>query len=507
MDEHEKLQKLKEIRLIITEILMFFSVILLVGFLTLIVMGYSFNLFEIGGTGEVVERTGLVQISSIPTGATIAIDGGTPLLLRTNGSRTVLAGEHEISLSRDGFDTWTKTVNVTEGMMYRVNYPRLFLVEREPEEIIDFEKAGITFTSVTPNAERMVILVDGELGTVELNSSKPVLKKLVYQSAEQISEKTSEKITEISEIEWSGNSERLLSKINGEIVFLNIKNPLETVNLTEVISEFNKKNELERSAEQISEKTAEETNKKPFEKVEIKEAKFESEAGDKILILTTKNELREVNIRDKEVSEALLENVLKFDNDGERIAYLTSEKNEEKTLFELKAYRSGAEESYLIRLVRNADVKIAAMKYFQDFYFMVEDEGLLKIYSSANWPERDDVAEKIFEGKLDFSPTILKKRGKGMVFSFENGEKKAVFDIEALGVTEFEASGKTGWVDEFLRFSVGDDGKLEVLDFDGLNRKTLVEKGVEKDKVITISGNNRYLYYFEGQVLIRERIN
>ena len=87
MEEQERIQRRQHIRLIVTEILMFVVVIFLVIFLTLVVMGYSFNLRGIGGQGEVVERTGLVQISSVPAGATITIDGGAPLLLRTRAHR------------------------------------------------------------------------------------------------------------------------------------------------------------------------------------------------------------------------------------------------------------------------------------------------------------------------------------------------------------------------------------------------------------------------------------
>ena len=75
LDERELEARRQHRRVILTEILMSVTVLVLVGFLTLVVMGYSFNLREIGGTGEVVERSGLVQVSSVPTGATIYIDG------------------------------------------------------------------------------------------------------------------------------------------------------------------------------------------------------------------------------------------------------------------------------------------------------------------------------------------------------------------------------------------------------------------------------------------------
>ena len=495
MDEQEKIQKIREIRLIVTEVLMFLSVILLVGFLTLIVMGYSFNFLEIGGEGEVVERTGLLQISSLPTGATIAIDGGTPLLLRTNASRTVLAGEHEITLSRDGFDAWTKTVNVTEGMMYRVNYPRIFLTEREVETVSEFKDEKIDFESVSPNQEKMILLSGGSLYLLNLNSPK------------DMTELTGLKVETIEEIGWSGNSERLLAKINGKIMVLYIKNPLEIVDITEIITEENGENAAVLSADESSEKKSE---------IALKDVKFESESGDKLLVLTTAGELREVNIREKKISEPYLENVIRFDNDGERVIFLTSEKKSEEaeTIYQLKAYRVGAEEAFLERIVTSKDAKIVAMKYFQDFFFAVVDKTTVKIYTATVWPEVEDGIEKIFEGEMSFEVAKLAKRGKGMVFSMENadGTKKGVFDIEALKVTEFEMTGKTGWIDEFLRYEITDEGELKVRDYDGLNEKLLVEKktgmlGVDKTKVVTISGNSRYLYYFSGTKLLRERIN
>ena len=47
------------------------------------------------------------------------------------------AGEHEIVISRDGFDEWRKVIAVTEGKYYRLSYPRIFLKERSFEEVLD----------------------------------------------------------------------------------------------------------------------------------------------------------------------------------------------------------------------------------------------------------------------------------------------------------------------------------------------------------------------------------
>ena len=507
MDEQEKIERRQHIRLIVTEVLMFLSVILLVGFLTLIVMGYSFNLREIGGSGEVIERYGLVQISSLPSGATITIDGETPLLLNTNASRSMLAGEHEILLSREGFDSWSKKINVTEGMMYRLNYPRLFKTEREPEEIFEFRKGevellesiqkytmedgvikseGVKFVSVSPNNEKMIIQIESNLYEMNMNENKPELRLIEVTGIDG----DVVKFTTISRAEWSGNSERMLLKVNGEWAVLNVRNPKETVWLSEVLGK--------------------ETPVK---------MQFESEAGDRLLVLDDKKELYELSVRDKKLSEVLLSNVESFDNDGERVVFLTKgkvetedeETGEKKTevAFQIRALRVGDEESYLVT-VASENASFRTMRYFQEGYIAILEDGKLVIYLKTGWVNSDEDMEKVFEEEVGFEVGDVKKRGRGMAFELlgENGEDK-VFDIEAMSLSNVDIKN-TGWVDEFLRYRL-EDGKLSVLDYDGLNERVLVEKSVASGRTVAISGNNRWLYYFtkdekDTEKLVREKI-
>lgn len=523
MDEQEKIEKRAHIRLIITEALMFLAVVFLVGFLTLVVMGYSFNLMELGGSGEVVERSGLVQISSLPTGATIYIDGEAPFLLSTNASRTMLAGEHEIGLAKGGFDGWKKTIRVTEGMMYRLNYPRLFKEERDAEEVMRFYKpakaedrtdktdeedavktyAGkISFVRVSPNNEQMLIVLDGVFYMLNLNDNKPVLKTLEIPDMEGSSVV---KVTTIESAEWSGSSERMLALINGEWAVLNVRDPKGTLWISEVI-----------------------------DKSTIRDIKIESEAGDRLLVLNKSGELIELNVRDKKVSETLVEDVNKFDNDGDRVVYLAKQKietSEETPISEsaskdiewqVRTYRVGDSESYMIKrfeLEQDEElgsVRIATMRYFQESYVGIARGNAFEVYSKTGWMTGEEEMERVFNEEESFDVAKLKKRGKGMVFELVGDEGEAVvFDIEAMATVKVNAKN-TGWVDEYMRFRLT-DGKLSVLDYDGLNERTLVESKVMNDRVVVISGNGRYLYYFSDvaenaeddirEALIRERIN
>ncbi len=90
-----------------------------------------------------IEQSGLMQIHSLPTGATVELDGHA-LFSKTNLSKTMSAGEHTLKLSRENYDTWEKTIRMYSGVLIRLHYPRLFLQNRETETVMALsEKARI----------------------------------------------------------------------------------------------------------------------------------------------------------------------------------------------------------------------------------------------------------------------------------------------------------------------------------------------------------------------------
>ena len=170
MDEELKRRR-EAVRVILTEVFMFLSAVALVLALTLVVMGYRLNPQRLGTEEELIQRLGLLQVSSRPSGATITVDGNTSLLLRTNASREATAGEHEVSLSKDGYLPWSKQVEVTKGLMYRLNYPRLFLIERDEEEVANL--AAMSWRAANPNGTRLFYIQEQKIYALELNASQP----------------------------------------------------------------------------------------------------------------------------------------------------------------------------------------------------------------------------------------------------------------------------------------------------------------------------------------------
>jgi len=145
----EKRKKRQSIKIIASEAIMVLAVIAIVSVLALIVSGYWLN------SDFKVERQGLLQVSSMPTGADVNIDGESSWLQRTNTSKVLPSGEHQIVLSKEGYDSWSKTISITEGLLYRIHYPRLFLQERDSEKVL--ETTDTTFATISPNHNTMLL--------------------------------------------------------------------------------------------------------------------------------------------------------------------------------------------------------------------------------------------------------------------------------------------------------------------------------------------------------------
>ena len=122
-EERERQKRRHLIKVMVAEAGMVFAVLVIVAVAILAAMG-----FFVGSNGS-IEQSGLIQIHSTPTGGTVELDGSV-LFSRTNLSRTMSAGEHHLKISRDGYDSWEKTIKMYSGMLIRLYYPRIFLENR-----------------------------------------------------------------------------------------------------------------------------------------------------------------------------------------------------------------------------------------------------------------------------------------------------------------------------------------------------------------------------------------
>ena len=133
----EKQKRNQVVRVVLTEILMVLAIIPIVILLTLMAMGYHL------GEDMTLEQSGLVQVISVPNGAAVKVDGEEKF--KTDASRMLTGGEHTLEITKDGYDSWSKKIDVVPGFLLRVRYARLFKTAREIETVSAFSIRFLCF--------------------------------------------------------------------------------------------------------------------------------------------------------------------------------------------------------------------------------------------------------------------------------------------------------------------------------------------------------------------------
>ena len=450
----EKRARRQSLRVIISEGVMVLAVIMMVIVLVLVVSGYWLNSdFE-------VERQGMLQISSIPTGASVEVDGESPWFQRTNTSKILSSGKHTVVISKDGYDTWSKTINISEGLLYKLNYPHLFLKERVKE--IAFNATTFTSATVSPNRKLMMLInntTNWSLVDLENDTIKPTNLNLSSIFTEEPSELPIPINLEILSLNWDEANEHVLVQTNNnsEIVWylIDVKNPAKSLNLTK-------------------------TFLKPFGRVSI------VDHSAKNLLVTIGKDLYKAETDSLQLSQPIVKDVNSYDYYDSEIIYSANNQigiikniNKEPTIF----------------IETESPAKVFFGRFYDTRYIYVIESNILSVYE-----ENSDTP--IFTSSLNITPSTVKV-GPSSEFLFMNENNNFVtLDMESMIINTW--STKTNdyhWLDGHMIYTVL-DGVLSIYDFDGLNYRTLSDN-VSSQFPVAIT-NNKWLYYFSNGSLVRE---
>ena len=454
----EKRARRQSRRVIISEILMVVTVIITVSILAFVVSGYWV------GSDFKIERQGLLQIYSTPTGADVEIDNSpSSWLQRTNTSKTLAAGEHTIKLEKEGYDSWSRTINITEGLLYRLHYPRLFLQNRIHETAYN---SSANFATISPDRNTMLLInntttwqllnldTDTAIKPTELDLSKVLPFVSQAQNAEM-----GLFTGIISDAKWASDNEHLLLKItNGSAtnyLLLSIKNPATSINLTK---EFNA----------------------DFTDVEI----INSSATNLLVLLN--GNLHLVDTTTKQISAVLVPEVVSFDHYNQNVVFSTKK--------DIGLLKLGSNEITSLKDI-STPVTVAISKFYDDEYIFTIDDTMLTIYLKDDFVKKTDF-------NLTFHPDKVKVGLDGEALTMYTGGRIITLDMEATKINEWNTETDTfGWLDASMIYAVK-DGILNVYDFNGENHRTL-SSNVSTHFPITIT-SDKYLYYFRDGSLIRE---
>ena len=464
----EKVRRRQSLKILISESIMVLAVVITVIILAFLVSGYWLN------SDFKIERNGLLQISSVPTGADVYIDGESAWLQRTNTSKILSSGEHTIKLAKDGYDTWAKTINISEGLLYRIHYPRLFLQNRSSQKVFDVTSA--TLSTVSPD-HNSLILINNTTKWEVINLSNETIKpekldiSTVFPGISMADSADTGLFTgEILNISWDHDSNHALFKVQSgeeiEWILLDVKDPSRSINLTR---EFGSN----------------------FTKVQIIDNNSNS------LLAIQNNNLHKIDLPSKSLSAVLINNIVNFDHYNTEIIFSAQNDNPSDTPYYIGLLRLGDNK---ISTVTNTSTpaKVVLSKFYDDKYITILQDSQVSLYKKDNF-------ELIQTFNLSFSPNTLEVGHDGEFIIMSADNQIAALDMEAISVAEWQAEGSHfDWIDNDMFYSVS-DGNLIVYDFDGLNRR-IIANNVSSHFPAAIT-NNKWLYYFSDGSLIREVIN
>ena len=480
----EKRARRQSLKIIISESIMVITVVLMVVILAFVASGYWV------GADFKVERQGMLQISSIPTGASVEVDGDAPWFQRTNTSKVLSSGEHEIKLEKEGYDTWSKTINIREGLLYRIHYPRLFLTEREKSTTYDVSAAN--FITVSPDRTKMLLvgnttewtLLNLDSDTIE--AKKIDISKLFSSVSLADDAKTGLFSGQIISANWSRGNDKILFKVSTETstewVLLAINNIKDSTNITrEFATNFSSLDILDNSANN--------------------------------LLAIRNGNLHKIDVSSRQISAVLIENVLDYDYFGQEVVFSSIAKEnitDTKTVDPGSNSDNVASPKYYIGVIKLGDAEpkklgdfeSAPQPFISHFY---EDKYITVVLKDTIIVYKKDNFEEIFKSAINLTPTKTKIGHDGEFVAMIDDTKVATLDMESLSINDWSLdSAKYGWLDGDMLYSVNDN-KLYVYDFDGLNRREL-SSGVSSRFPVTITAD-KWLYYVSDGNLIREVIN
>lgn len=460
----EKQKRRQSLRVLISEGCMVVAVIITVLVLAFVVSGYWVNSdFE-------VERQGLLQVSSTPTGANIEIDGGgSSWFQRTNTSKMLSSGEHTVTLTKENYDSWTKTVTISEGLLYRIHYPYLFLKNREIEKVLDVP--AITLATISPDKKTLLLINDTtSWSLINLDSDRLELKPLdIFEYFSSVSRAEGASVGlftgEVLSFDWASDNSHLLLKTNSGIgiewVILDVKNPKNSVNLTKTFGPT------------------------------LSEVKILDNSANVLLAISNGN-LHRIDVSGRSISAILVENVDAFDHYDNEII-LSAKNNEGKNYLGL--FRLGSDKIKEIKTL-DSSVRPLISKFYEDKYITILDDKKVTIH------KKDSEEEELLLAELSFTPEQARVGHEGEFITFSSGSSIATLDMESLKILEWNADGESyGWLNNDMIYSVK-NGELVVYDYDGQNRRILSGNVSERFPIMITS--DKWLYYFSDGELIRE---
>lgn len=447
------------------------AVVTLVSVLVFFMLGYQFN--RNAGT---IEQGGLVQFNTSPSGAEVIIDGKN-LGTRTPSRKTMVAGQHFISMERTGYKAWQKSIEVMPGTVLWLTYARLVPNELDPVNVADFDT--VTSTAASPNRQQFAIKTDASLPQFRLAdlTRDDVELETITLPAGSYTAPAPEMTQSFTLVEWDASSRYILMKhvyddSKVEWIVADTQDIDNTKNVTTLLG------------------------------VNLTKLVFKDN-DPSILYALIDGNIRRINLNAETLSGPLVSNIAEFSVfDNTTITYVT--KRDPATNMRSVGYLSeGANKPRTIRAYSDkmdVPLRLAMGKYFSDVYIALAYDETVEIMKGP-LPRSDSKDPSAFTAvstmAIPGGAQSLSIRTNGRFVMAQSANGYVVHDIELDKTTSTVVKGATAssreprWIDPYTIWS-DLNGTLRLYEFDGANQHDIMP--VAPGFSATYSPSAKYMY-------------
>lgn len=465
--------KIKIIRRTAIYGLMSVSAIFITLFLLAIALGYRFN-----RTSGTLEQNALVQFKTVPTGATVSIDG------KIIGSNTptkygVTAKIHKFEIFKDGYETWSKDLNTQSGNLYWIDYPILVPKNRQFTQVATYQNLENSLSS--PDNRYIIIQSNSKDASFELVDlrDEDIANSIIRIPNNLLSFSDKDKaVYRLSS--WDEGSRYVLVSVlvDSKVYWISLDTK-----------------SLEKSKNVTS-----------LTKNDFKELRFNDTSGNILYGITTNNELKRVNLDtpDKTKTIALGTESYKL-FDGKWVFYKSKSSENSSISTSLGIYRDGDESSTVIysSTIPNEVSYIDGGKYKGSEYLAIIKKGFVEIWMGSFPGSGDRFEDKMIKidtlnslngfTSLSFSPKsdyILLQFGSEFGFYYFEHSIKGSFSING------QVSAVHWFNDDYIWSN--NQGNLVIREFDGSNSKIIMP--TVENQAVVYSHNGKYIYGFQKNI-------
>jgi len=399
---------------------------------------------------------------------------------RTPAKLASQTGEYSVSMTRDGYLPWQKTIPIHTSSISWVTYPRLIPEERKPESVASYPA---TVASALPSgSSRYYAVLESESNPVvsiaRLDSDTVQTEEVALPRTLYTDPTPERPLSHFSIERWAGNDKRLLlSHTYGEgakeWILLDLDQPEDSVNITSHLG--------------IS--------------GAMSEPVFSVNDGSELYALID-GDVRIIDLDRQTLSRPLVQDVVVFSLYGNGFILFTQQ--DESGVQSVGYVKEDYREPRIIDTIENSSTEPSQLsigKYFDKYYFLITNGPEAKLSSSRNLPDNSTAElERTHQKTLQLENAIIHSNitDNGQLAMVQDGTSFSTYNLEldrlssAQVVNEGSPSTQIlKHLDRYLLWGVN-EGALRTYEFDGENQYDVMP--VKHRFGATLSPNGKYLY-------------